>query len=128
LKEDVESVERHGVLICFSVNSQRFKSNYERNKFFRALYGWKQVIEKGGKRYVYERQGILDSVPHKKIDQSSFIVEAEDFERIERFFNKWRRKVVHNTFKVLLEKNILKELEDMKREMDRMRRRIEEEW
>lgn len=111
--------ERHAILICFSIRSEKFDSNYERNKFFRSLYGWKQVIEKSGKRYVYERKGLLDTVPHKKVDQSSFIVSPSDFERIEQFFKEWRDKVVHNTFKVLLEKNIFKELEDMRREIEK---------
>ena len=114
--------EKRGVLICFSVRSNKFKSNYERNKFFRGLYGWRQVIEKGGKRYVYERQGVLNEIPHKKVDQSSFIVGSTDFDRIEEFFDEWRNKVMHNTFKVLLEKNIFRELEDMRREMEELAR------
>lgn len=119
-----KKIEKRGMLVCFNVNSDKFKSNYERNKFFRGLYGWRQVIEKGGKRYVYERRGVLNEVPHKKVDQSSFIVNDEDFDRIEKFFDEWHKKVVHNTFKVLLEKNIFKELEDMRRELEKEM----EEW
>ena len=123
----IHSVEKRGMLVCFSTDSDKFKSNYERNKFFRGLYGWKQVVEKDGKRYVYERRGVLGGMPHKKIDQSSFIVEDSDFDRIEEFFGEWQRKVVHNTFKVLLEKNIINELEEMREEMEKIRKRMEEE-
>jgi hypothetical protein len=114
-------VTKQGVLVCFSVHSSKFDSNYERNKFFRGLYGWRQTVEKDGKRYVYERQGVLKDIPHKKVDQSSFIVNSEDSDRIEQFFNEWHSKVVHNMFKVLLEKNILKELAEMKKEMEELK-------
>ena len=113
-------MEKRGMLICFTISSRKFKSNSERNKFFRGLYGWKQVIEKDGRRYEYERQGMLDEIPHKKVDQSSFIVEDGDFKMVDRFFDDWAGKVMHNTFKVLLDKSIFQELEDM-------RSRIEEE-
>ncbi len=102
--------ERKAVMICFNVKSDEFDSNYERNKFFRKLYGWKQMIRKkmaGGKekKYVYERNGLLDEIPHKKVDQSSFIVDIEDAEQIFRFFEEWTDKVMWNTFKVLLEED-----------------------
>jgi hypothetical protein len=109
---------KRGVLFCFSVHSSKFDSNYERNKFFRGLYGWKQVVEKDGKRYVYERQGVLKDIPHKKVDQSSFIVNSQDHDKVEQFFNEWHSKVVHNMFKVLLEKNIFEELDEMRKEME----------
>ncbi|MCS7105707.1 MAG: hypothetical protein NZ942_00065 [Candidatus Aenigmarchaeota archaeon] len=102
--------EKKAVLICFSVNSEKFKSYSERNKFFKKLYGWKQVIRKEikiGKKekaYVYERQGLLDEIPHLKVDQSSFIVPEEEFEKIVEFLKEWHDKVIWRTFKVLLDK------------------------
>lgn len=104
-------MEKRAILICFNVRSKKFDSNYERNKFFRGLYGWKQIIKKemaGGdkKKYVYEREGLLDEVPHKKVDQSSFIVEMQEAERFFKFFEEWADKVIWNTFKVLLEEDI----------------------
>ena len=41
-----KKIEKKAVLICFNIQSDKFKSNYERNKFFRGLYGWKQMIKK----------------------------------------------------------------------------------
>jgi hypothetical protein len=108
--------EKKAVLICFSVNSGRFESHYERNKFFRGLYGWKQMIrkeihvsgvrsKKEEKVYTYQREGLLDEVPHKKVDQSSFIVPEDDSERIINFMNEWHNKVIWKTFKVLLDED-----------------------
>lgn len=103
-------MEKRAVLICFNVRSEKFDSNYERNKFFRGLYGWKQIIKKdtseGEKKYTYERDGLLDVIPHKKVDQSSFIVDTSDADDIFRFFDEWTDKVMWNTFKVLLEEDI----------------------
>jgi hypothetical protein len=107
---------KKAVLICFSVKSGRFESRYERNKFFRELYGWKQTITKekivAGKPkvqkkvYTYRRGGLLDEVPHKRIDQSTFIVEPDCFDRIEQFFKEWDDKVIWRTFKVLLDEDL----------------------
>ena len=102
---------KKAVLICFNVRSDKFGSNYERNKFFRGLYGWKQMIKKetaGGKEktYVYERGGLLDEIPHKKVDQSSFFIDTDDADEIFRFFEEWTDKVMLNAFKVILEDDI----------------------
>jgi hypothetical protein len=107
---------KKAVLICFSVKSGKFESHYERNKFFRSLYGWKQVIRKEvlirGKKpktqekiYTYRREGLLDEIPHKKIDQSSFIIPEDSFERVAQFLKEWHDKVIWKTFKVLLEED-----------------------
>lgn len=103
-------MEKKAVLICFSVKSEKFESNYERNKFFRGLYGWKQVIHREEKKYVYRRDGLLDEMPHKKIDQSSFIVDTDEFERIMNFFKEWGKKVIWNKFKVLLDEDEFEEI------------------
>lgn len=103
------------MLIAFSVQSGKFESHYERNKFFRSLYGWKQMIRKevivGKKKpkekvYTYQREGILDEVPHERVDQSSFIVPENGFEKIEKFMKEWRDKVIWKSFKVLLDKDL----------------------
>lgn len=116
-------MERRGILICFNISSKKFDSNYERNKFFRGLYGWKQMIQKktkeGKKKYEYERKGILDEVPYKKVDQSSFIVETDDAKKIFEFFDEWTDKVMWNTFKVLIDENIFKEMEEMRERIEK---------
>src|SRR3989442_10014889 len=96
-------VERKAVLFCFSVKSGRFESTSERNKFFKELYGWKQIVSRENKVYKYWREGILDDVPHQKVDQSSFIVPEENFEKVADFLKEWHDKVIWKTFRVLLE-------------------------
>ena len=101
--------EKTAVLITCSVKTQEFESNYERSKFFRALYGWKQIVpnEKDeNKEYVYERECLLDEMPHEKVDQSSFIILEDNFDRIEKFFEEWANKVIWKNFKVLLNKDM----------------------
>lgn len=115
--------EKKAVLITFDVNSDRFESNYERNKFFRGLYGWKQIIikhksNKKEKRYEYRREGLLDEIPHEKIGQSSFIVPEDEFKRIEQFFNEWHKKVMFRMFKVLLDDDMGKFFERARKEME----------
>lgn len=105
-------MQKKAVLIAFSVQSQKFESNTERNKFFRMLYGWKQVVPKENKEYVYQREGLLDEMPHVRIDQSSFIVPENEFDKIFEFFDGWSDKVIWKNFKILLEKNF----EDLKEE------------
>jgi len=107
---------KKGVLIAFSVKSQEFENNSERNKFFRMLYGWKQIIPKEDKEYVYERKGLLDEMPHMKVDQSSFIVPEEDFEKIFNFFEEWADKVIWKNFKVLLDKDLEEMFEEFEEE------------
>jgi len=98
--------ERKAILICFSVKSGKFESAYERNKFFRSLYGWKQIITKEKKVYTYKREGLLDRIPHKKIDQSSFIIPEKEIEKITKFLKEWHDKVIWKTFKVLLDEDL----------------------
>lgn len=103
---------RKMVLISFSVKSDEFDSNYERNKFFRELYGWKQTIPSEKKTYEYHRRGLLDDMPHMRVDQSSFIVPEDNFDEMTEFFEEWHRKVMWKTFKVLLDDKEIREMFD----------------
>ncbi len=108
--------EKKAVLICFSVKTGKFESHYERNTFFRELYGWKQIIRKEigdkmkVKKYVYRRKGILDEIPHIKVDQSSFIIPEDDVDKIFNFLKEWHDKVIWKTFKVLLEESDIEKM------------------
>jgi len=97
---------KKAILICFSVNSEKFENKYERNKFFRHLYGWKQIIRKEEKVYSYERNGLLDEIPHLKVDQSSFIIPEAHIRKVIEFLKEWEDKVIWKTFKVLLDEDI----------------------
>lgn len=91
------------ILISFDMDCSKFDSNYERNRFFRGLYGWDQVIRKNNNVYHYHREGVMNDVPHIKVDNSVFIVAMEEMQRILDYFNGWENKIHWKTFQVLLE-------------------------
>ena len=103
--------ERIALLISYDINSKKFNSCYERNKFYRGLFGFKQTIKKKNKTYCYTRQGLLSKIPHIRVEDSVFIIAEKYFEEMEKYFNAWGDKVSFNIFKVLLEeykwKNLL---------------------
>ena len=90
------------VLICFNTHSEKFESNYERNKFFRGLYGWTQIIRKERSEYRYRREGLLNEIPHIKVDNSVFIVTLKEMEKITNYMMEWEDKIDYEIFKVLL--------------------------
>ena len=99
------------VLISFDTVKEKFDSASERNRFYWKLYGRRQVVVRHSKRYVYQREGILEEIPHIKVADSVFIVAMEHMKRMMRFFDEWEDKVELKTFPVLLdekEKNKLK--------------------
>ncbi len=96
-------MEKKAILITFSVKSKKFDSNYERNKFFRGLYGWKQIVTKQEKRYIYKRDGLLDEMPHLKVDQSMFIIMQKHLEKMIEFLDNWEDKIRWDKFDVLLD-------------------------
>lgn len=102
------------ILVSFDTQSQEFKSPSERNKFYSKLYGRKQIIIKDSGRYEYRREGLLDEIPHIKVDSSVFIIAMEHFKRIEQFFDEWEKKVMFKTFPVLLDSSNARELEKQK--------------
>lgn len=107
-------VGKKGILITFSIKTAKIKPS-ERTFFFRKLYGWKQVVPNEDKTYEYERRGILDEIPHERVDHSSFIIPEDHADEIMNFFEQWSNKVMLKTFKVLLDReteNIFDEFEE----------------
>jgi hypothetical protein len=100
------------ILICFSVKTKRFRNIYERNRFFKELYGWKQVIRKEKRSYEYKREGLLDRIPHIRVDQSMFIILKKHLQLMEEFFREWEDKINWNEFQVLLDEDKIKLLEE----------------
>ncbi len=110
--------ENTGILISFDMDCSKFDSNYERNKFFRGLYGWEQVIRKNNSVYHYHREGVMNEVPHIKVDNSVFIVAMEEMQRILDYFGEWESKIHWKTFQVLLAPEELRLLEKKANESD----------
>ena len=94
------------VIITFRTRTERFESDYERNKFFRGLYGWKQIVPKNHKRYLYHRAGLLDEIDHEKIADSVFMVAMKDMQRIMQYFEEWHDKVECEAMEVFVKKRI----------------------
>jgi len=103
------------ILISFDTMSDAFESPYERNKFFTELHGRKQIVVKGGKRYEYEREGLLDEIPNMRVDNSVFIIMQEHMRMMERFFDSWEDKVNFKSFPVMLDNRQFQLLERAKR-------------
>jgi hypothetical protein len=103
------------ILISFDTNSEAFESPYERNKFFAELHGRKQVVVKDGKKYEYQRDGLLDEIPNLRVDNSVFIIMQEHMRQMEQFFNAWQDKVMFKSFPVMLGNREFQEMEKLKR-------------
>ncbi len=104
------------VLISFNTEAEKFESASERNRFFWALHGRKQVVIKSEKRYEYHREGLLEDIPHIKVDNSVFIIALQNLKRMIEFFDEWEDKVEFKTFPVLLDRKEVKELKKTKEE------------
>jgi len=102
---------KKAILISFDTIKDRFDSASERNRFYWELYGRKQVVVKKKKRYVYDREGVLEEVPHIKVSNSVFIVAMNHMKRMMDFFDKWEDKIELKTFPVLLDEQEMKEVE-----------------
>ncbi|NOQ55242.1 MAG: hypothetical protein GQ477_00385 [Nanohaloarchaea archaeon] len=105
-------VIRKAVLVSFSVRSDMFDSNYERNKFYRGLYGWRQKIKKSYGEYEYYKSGLLDEVPFFKVNKSLFIVACKDIKLITEYIDTWKHKVKYNIFEIILTPQQIKMLEE----------------
>ena len=102
--------QSRAMLISFHSKSKAFSSPSERNKFFFGLHGRRQTVRKGGVKYIYRRKGILDSVPHIKVDDSVFIVSRGNASKVLKFFEEWQDKVGVKTFTVLLGEREMKKI------------------
>jgi hypothetical protein len=97
------------VIVSFDTRSERFESATERNRFFRGLYGWEQVVPSERKNYRYRRPGLLDDVPHMKISDSVFMVAADHIKRVLQYFEQWHEKVEFDMFEVMLARQRMRE-------------------
>jgi len=98
------------VIITFHTKSDKFDSNYERNKFFRGLHGWKQIVPSDKKRYLYKRSGLLDEIPHAKIADSVFMIAMENMNRMLRYFEQWENKIDYEMTEVMMKREKLKKM------------------
>ncbi len=101
---------QNAVIVTFHTKTEMFDSDYERMKFFRGLYGWKQVVPKNNKKYQYHRNGVMDEVPHTKIANSVFIVAIENMKRITEYFRQWEDKIDFEMTEIFLRKKMFEQM------------------
>ncbi|MFB6191376.1 MAG: hypothetical protein ABEJ64_03020 [Candidatus Nanohaloarchaea archaeon] len=100
-------------LLTYNTRREKFDSVYERNKFYRGLFGYRQTVKKNGKKYEYEKDGLMDRLPNVRIDDSVFIMEKDAVPDVEEYFSDWGDKVSYHVFTVVLEdENIRDEIKD----------------
>ena len=105
------SREKEASLLTYNTHRDKFESVYERNKFYRGLFGYKQTVKKNGKKYEYEKDGLMDEIPNSRIDDSVFIIANQHVERLQDYFTEWGEKVSHHVFTVLIEdKHIIEQI------------------
>ncbi|HIQ50324.1 MAG TPA: hypothetical protein EYH56_03980 [Nanoarchaeota archaeon] len=102
------------ILVCFTTKKNKFKSASERNRFYWGLYGRKQIIVKKEKRYEYYRGGILEEIPHIKVDNSVFIIAEKYLNKLMNYFKMWEEKVEVKTYPVLVDEKEAKKLVEIK--------------
>ena len=90
-------------LLTYSTQKKNFDSVYERNKFYRGLFGYKQTVKKNGKTYEYDKDGLMDEIPNIRIDDSVFIIAKERKTEVQEYFVEWEPKVSYHIFKVVVE-------------------------
>lgn len=118
MSEEETKVTKKAVMFTFAMKSARV-TNSEKTKFFKELYGWTQTVPGGKKKYVYHREGVLEDMPHEKVNQSSFLVPENEAERMMEFFDEWGKKVMLKTFKVLLDDNdFFREFRELRQKRD----------
>lgn len=105
--------ERPASLLSYKTHREKFESMYERNQFYRGLFGYKQTVKKNGKKYEYEKEGLMDEIPNVRIDDSVFIVAKKYSDEVDVYFQEWGEKVTHHMFKVILEEpSLIKKLKE----------------
>lgn len=104
--------KRQAILISFDTIKEKFESASERNRFYWELHGRKQVVIKDSGRYEYDKEGLLEEVPHIDVADSVFIIAMDHMKKMMEFFKDWEDKIELKTFPILLDDKESEELED----------------
>lgn len=102
---------REAILFSYDTKKEMFDSLYDRNKFYRGLFGYKQTVKENGKVYRYEKKGLINKLPHIKVEDSVIILGKENSCCMRDYLEKWSPKVDYRTFRVILNNKQKEELE-----------------
>ena len=99
-------------IVTYNTKKEHFESMYERNQFYRGLFGYTQKVRKNGKTYEYEKDGLMDEIPNIRIDDSVFIISKQHKNKVKEYFQEWGdQKISHHIFTVIIEdQTILQQL------------------
>ena len=76
-----------GFLIRYKYRGAKPSSSYSYQRFFRALYGYTQVVTKSnGASYVYYREGVLTTYPYIHEGRNTMIIPENALEPLINFF------------------------------------------
>lgn len=98
------------VLVTYDTVKDKFESSYERSKFYRGLFGFRQKVKQKQKTYSYQKEGLMDEIPHIKVDDSVFIIAQKHLKQLIDYFKGWGAGVDYETFKIVLEGERSREL------------------
>lgn len=93
------------MLVAYDTIKEKFESRYERNKFYRGLFGFKQEVKQEKSTYHYQKEGLMDCIPHIKVEDSVFIIAQKYLQELKDYFKQWGTGVEYETFKVVLEED-----------------------
>ncbi len=76
-----------GYFVKYTFKTEKPHSSYEYQRFFRAIFGYTQVVvKKNGRRYVYMREGVLTRYPYIRRGRSTVVIPEEALGPLLTFF------------------------------------------
>ncbi|MFB6076605.1 MAG: hypothetical protein ABEK12_00555 [Candidatus Nanohaloarchaea archaeon] len=90
-------------LVTYRARGDRFDSRSERNKFYRGLFGYRRTVRRNDTVYEYEKDGLMDDIPHIKVADAVFIVPRSHLDRVRDYLRDWTGKVEFRVFMIVLE-------------------------
>ena len=74
--------ESAAALLTYRTKKENFDSVYERNKFYRGLFGYTQTVKRKGKRDEDEKEGLMEERAKSRRDESVWSGEEESEEEV----------------------------------------------
>ena len=84
---------REAILFSYDTRREKFDSLYDRNKFYRGLFGYRQTVRENGKVYRYEKKGLINKMPHIKVEDSVIILLEEDSPCLREYLERWSFRI-----------------------------------
>nr|EGQ40546.1 MAG: hypothetical protein J07AB56_12760 [Candidatus Nanosalinarum sp. J07AB56] len=96
------------VLVTYEAKRKNFESMHRRNQFYRGLFGYKQTVKRNGKRYEYDKDGLVDVAGVTRVDDSVIVARRGCEEPVLDYMQDWQQ-VSHHVFKVEIQDKDVRE-------------------